>query len=102
MNWYIGQPVVAVRTHSEGVVKKGQEFTIIGLQKPHCKCKDNVFIDVGVRECMDGYDEEECPSCGHISAPNSTYWFSETLFAPLDQDISELTEVLNSKQPFEL
>jgi hypothetical protein len=33
MNWYIGQEIVAVKGHSQGCFKKGDEFIIRGLKK---------------------------------------------------------------------
>lgn len=46
MKWYIGQPIVAIINHSQGVFKKGDEFIIRGLKTSPCNCK-NVIIDIG-------------------------------------------------------
>lgn len=100
MNWYIGQPIVAIRSHSLGQFKKGQEFKIVGLESSPCSCTGNILINIGVK-----YPTSycECIYCGALSTnPYPYVWYCEYSFAPLDQDISELTEVLNQKQPFEL
>jgi hypothetical protein len=93
MNWYIGQPIVAIRNHSQGAFRKNQEFKICGLRVCPCGCK-SVNIDIGRRSgnewlCLASNYTEKTP----------VWWFNEGNFAPLDQDISELTEIL--EQPIE-
>ena len=40
----------------------------------------------------------KCNICGLLASEKvSEYWFNESLFAPLDQDISELTEILKKE-----
>jgi len=93
MNWYIGQPIVAIRTHTQGDFKKGEEFQIKALTAG-CKCgNSSILIDIGLRKAT------KCNSC------DTYHWgsfYKEVSFAPLDQDISELTEILEQKQPFEI
>jgi len=97
MNWYIGQPIVAILNHSQGKFKKGDEFTIKGLRQNFCNCK-GVNIDVGI--CSPG-DTFECDIC-NVKVPDLDikHWFHEDCFAPVDVDISELTEIISS--PVEL
>ena len=92
-NWYIGQDVVCIKSHSMGLVKEGEIFTIQSLRK--C-CR--VSMQVGVR-CPN--ESSHCGKCYEVFCPSSMQWFSETLFAPLDTltDISEIEEIL--KQPIE-
>lgn len=98
-NWYIGQRIVAIRDHSQKVFKRGDEFTIKGLQTPECKCK-GVEIDIGHKHNYDSnrYDFI-CPYCIHRYPITSfIWWFDEVMFAPLDemeQAISELMESVN-------
>lgn len=91
MKWHIGQQIVAIRTHSQGKFKRGQDFPIKGLRGSQCKCNE-VEIDIGIK---DDYVEWCCPTC-NMEGERDSYivWFSEHNFAPLDQDISELTEIL--------
>jgi len=89
--WYIGQPVVVIKDHSLGTFKKGQEFTIHGIKNSFCRCNENI-INVGIST---RHIHISCKYCG-IKRLNDGF-YSEKLFAPLDQDISELTEILNQK-----
>jgi phage FluMu protein Com len=96
MKWYIGQPIVAIKNHSQGVFKKGQEFVIKGLQTSLCKC-GCVLIDIGSTAGFNGI--AKCPDCKQVAEIGSNInWFAEVMFAPLDVDISELTELLINKE----
>ena len=92
-NWYIGQDIVCIKTHSKGVVKEGNVYTIKSLQSSTCNCQ-KVYIDVGNTH---KYNNMQCGVCDTIFISNCIYWHSETLFAPLDTltDISEIEEILN-------
>ena len=92
MNWYIGQEIVCVKTHSNKAVVRGRTYTIKSLERSPCKCPD-VLIDVGLSDYGDLY---QCCDCRmSFEDTSNVFWFSEYLFAPLDQDISELTEILS-------
>ena len=94
MNWYIGQEIVCVKTHSLKLVKRGKTYTIRGLAKSQCNC-GYVMIDVGISyNNIHPSGQQECSECGNAFFTNGLFWFNECLFAPLDQDISELTEIL--------
>lgn len=99
MNWYIGQPIVAIKDSNCGKIKKGQEFIIKGLMSTFCKCKI-MHIDVGLEADM---GRIQCLTC-MTKWKSRILWKREELFAPLDQDISELTEILENPifKPFEL
>lgn len=92
-NWYIGQDIVCIKTHSRGLIKEGDIFNIKALM--NC-CQ--VSIDIGV---LSPNGLTHCSSCKKIFYPYPYHWFSERLFAPLDTltDISEIQEILN--QPIE-
>ena len=77
--WYIGQDIVCIKTHSQGVVKEGQVYTIRGIKQGCCK----VEIDVGVPVYGDKYSR--CRSCGKVEKSNGVHWIYETLFKPLDE-----------------
>lgn len=104
MNWHIGQEIVAIMTHNDGLYKRGQDFIIKGLSPSTCKC-NYVLIDVGIP-----YDYEKwlgrmmCSQCWCPYNVNGYYLFHEKGFAPLDGDISELTEILEQpiKQNIEI
>lgn len=92
MNWYIGQPIVAIVDHPDGKFKKGDEFTIKGLVSSPCSCK-TVGINIGMKAkrgtmiCMNCFTKWKSVSA----------FYCETRFAPLDTNISELTEILECK-----
>lgn len=97
-NFHIGQDVVALINHSQGVFKKDDLFTIIGLRKALCKCnmqEVNIGIKIPTNYSQIYYD---CRCCNTINIPkqDSGWWFAEECFAPLNEltDISELQEVL--------
>lgn len=95
MKWYIGQPIVAIRNHTKGKFKKGDEFTIKGLRTSNCYCPETE-IDIGF---LKEFNISSCPSCKKEWVENTNQsWFSEKSFAPLDVDISELTEILTQKE----
>ena len=96
MKWYIGQEIVAITTHRQGAFKKGDTFIIKSLQNGKCNCTE-VLIDIGVTS---GINECMCPICSIRYKTNNVWWFSEKRFAPLDYDISELTDIL--EKPIEL
>ena len=92
MNWYIGQRIVAIKNHNRGLFKKNDEFTIKGLQTSRCHCP-GIEINIGISTeypmC--------CLICGWRTLETGIRWFGEWNFAPLDVDISELTDIL--KEP---
>ena len=100
MKWYIGQPIVAIKNSRCGKIKKGQDFEILALKKNDCKCGNYTLIDVGVQKDIKNKDSDwqQCTDCGDISKLEYVQWKDEKLFAPLDTDISELTEILEQKQ----
>lgn len=99
MNWYIGQEIVCIKTHPEGVVKRGQTFTIRGLRSSTCNCK-GVEIDVGVVG-SNIYRGLICTVCGfsYDGPPFSTWWFSETRFSPLEYNQEAIDELLAVEEP---
>ena len=96
MNWYIGQDIVAIKTHSRGVFKEGDIFTIKSLRTSNCKC-GHILIDIGLSRAG---VSTLCITCNTIKFyGDDILWFNEKCFRSLDElaDISELTEVL--KEP---
>lgn len=94
MKWYIGQPIVAITNSKCGNIKKGQEFTIKGIVQCSCKCGGSL-INVGMQA---PFSPSTCYRCGlNVTEKTTVRWKHERLFAPLDVDISELTDIL--KEP---
>lgn len=90
--WTIGQDIVCIRDHSEGLVKEGNIYQVNGLMQSCCK----IWINVGIKV---DYEFTRCRKCDIRIKTNGVGWFSEQLFKPLDElsDISELLEVLNKE-----
>lgn len=91
MNWYIGQEIVCIKTHSQGVVKRGKIYTIKGLQKSRCKCH-TVEIDIGAKSDL---LTEGCSACNSDwKATSDIWWLSEIVFAPLEYNQDAINELL--------
>lgn len=94
--WYIGQPIVCIKTPKYGNFKKGDEFVIKGLRKKYCICS-TVLIDIGLLSDIPLGKKMRCYDCGgHTISDDLIMWKCESLFAPLDVNISELTNILES------
>lgn len=74
--------MVCVKDHSSGAVKKGQEFTVLNVREPFCKCKESI-IYIGLNR---NYTQIKCARCG-IDAPvkMGELWFAASLFAPIQE-----------------
>ena len=84
-NWYVGQDIVCIKSHSKGIVKNGEVYTIQALMKPCC----SVQIDIGARG---GLARSRCVCKNIIGEPDNVFWLGEHRFVPLDEitDISEI------------
>ena len=97
-NWYIGQDVVCIKTHSEGVVKEGETYTIKSLKEGFCNCI-SVLIHIGI---FDDSTHEMCQDCDIIvPSTGNILWLWEGLLGSPDTLTcsSEMEEILN--QPIE-
>lgn len=94
MKWYIGQPILCIKSSPNKEIVKGQEFEIKGLALSACNC-GVVVIDVGI---PNKYRTSMfiCGCCGKYFV-GKDIGFVEKRFAPLDVDVSELTDIL--KEP---
>jgi hypothetical protein len=89
IKWYVGQPIVCIQTHSRGFVKKNQEFTIKSIQQ--CRC-GSIDLNIGIP-----IPKSIIIVCNCGETEKKILWLSEILFAPLDVNISELTEILTKE-----
>lgn len=81
-NFYVGQEVVAIKDHSQGVYKKGDEFVIQGIKKTCCNC----CLDIG----MSYFGDMTCTKCGNDYDAFGVTWFNQSSFSP-KQQLSETT-----------
>lgn len=80
-NFFVGQEVVAIKDHSQGTFKKGDEFLIQGIKEDCCL----ITLDVGIRT---GKGIMNCRHCGNRKE-NDDYYDSNC-FSP-KQEFSQLT-----------
>jgi hypothetical protein len=83
----VGQKVVCIKNHSQGVVVEGKIYTVFGL-KPCTSC-ELLRLDVGISTPRDGI----C-SCGTKHDQNGIHWIASQLFRPLDDEFA--TSVLEN------
>jgi hypothetical protein len=74
----IGQKIICVKTHSQNIVVRGQEYVVVDIDT--CRC-GNILIDVGLSS-----DREKmgCVDCAAIWKDNA-WWLSARLFAPIEE-----------------
>ncbi len=91
MKWYIGQEIVCVKSHSQGIIKKGEIYVIKGLQSPKCKC-NYISIDVGV---LGSSHYAECNTCKVSYTKNPfIWWLHEDNFAPIEYNQDAINKLL--------
>ena len=80
--FYVGQEVVAVKTHTDRDYIKGQVHKITSCVPGGCKCV-GWDVTIGVRENVEF--ESFCCTCGHseILPANSEVVYHHTNFAPI-------------------
>lgn len=96
MNWYIGQDIVAVRDHSAGHFKRGDEFKIMALKNCSCNC-NQICIDIGrTHNLTSAHGQFYCKWCkATYPIVDKIQWYLEECFQPLDpikDAISQLME----------
>lgn len=96
----IGQQVVCVKTHSQGVVKEGQIYPLKGMR---IGCCGQLLLDIGITPL---YEYNVCGECRKSYKNTDAWWLSAELFRPLDDlyntEIEELMNEVNERQPFEI
>ncbi len=78
--FWVGQKVVAIKNHSQGVFKKGDEFIVKAVKINHCNCCKFV-IHIGIPNAQRGF--LYCKRCLATYTKNwNEWWFNPALFAP--------------------
>jgi len=78
--FYIGQEIVAIRDHSQGVFKKGDEFRITSISKASCSCKGKWLVTIGIPKTS---SLAKCHFCYTILEITGSEWvFGSLNFAP--------------------
>lgn len=89
--FYIGQKIVAIKDHSQGIFKKGDEFTVLGVKK---MCHEN-NIDVGFKTNLYYH---EC-QCGKYLQNNSIHYVSQDMFATIELSSTTFEDVIKQFEP---
>lgn len=90
--FYIGQKIVAIKDHSQGIFKKGDEFTVLAVREALCKCK-RYDIHIGI-STSDVY-LEECIYCEKIyHAKDYNWWVDPIGFAPIELSTTTFEDVI--------
>jgi hypothetical protein len=88
MGW---EEVMCVDASEVSSLKEGEIYSITAMQKCICGCGSTV-LDVGI---VSPNPKSICLVSRRIIENETTvWWFRASRFAPIDTDISELTEVL--------
>lgn len=83
--FYIGQPIVALKNNSQGFFKKGDEFKVLDIFLPPCKCKGYV---VQINNFTGNFNAI-CTDC-HTNFNSAVTFFDQNDFAPI-QEIGDMT-----------
>lgn len=86
--FYIGQKIVAIKDQSQGIFKKGDEFTVLSIKK----CCKYTLIDIGIKW---GIQSTIC-NCGNDYHGN---WFSDLSFAPIELSTTTFEDVIKQVEP---
>lgn len=85
----VGKKVICIKTHTQGVVKAGQVFDLMGIRKSDCKCS-SIQLDIGLKNPYQVGQRVLC-QCGIVCIETRIYWLGSTLFAPYDDSLSSIT-----------
>lgn len=99
LDYRAGDDIVCIRDHSQGIVKKGDVFTAVQLERNGCGC--TILVDVGIKSDR---PFTKCPACGmNDEKTDDVWWFDARLFRRLltrsqEEDLANvLAEVLNEE-----
>lgn len=91
--FYIGQKIVAIKDHSQGIFKKGDEFTVRNIIKSCCSYN----VDIGIRRY---HNTQSCVYCGKVYYKNTdTVTFDECCFAPIELSTTTFEDVIKQLEP---
>lgn len=88
IKFYIGQKIVAIKDHSQGIFKKGDEFVVLGLSE--CCKRPLVNIIANTKKT-----KSEC-GCGNIFLG---HWFYESMFLPIELSNTTFEDVIKQLEP---
>lgn len=93
--FYIGQKVVAIRDHWQGVYKKGDVLVVDGIMPNFCKCPDEWVVSVGIAAKTAYMSHLACGA--HVLNPTKKWWFNPKNFAPIQENRERIKYVAVSE-----
>lgn len=95
LDYTIGDEIVCIKNHSDGIVKEGEIYICKALLHEKCKC-GGYIVDVGIRESPNETGKVWCIDCNSSYDDDSIWYIDASLFKKLDTlvNINELLEVL--------
>ncbi len=93
VDYTIGDDIVCIKTHSQGVVKEGEVFKCKSLKENFCNCQ-GCLVDIGIKPTSTQF---RCLKCMITVMSDSIRWFPSSIFRKLDTlvNIDEIHELLN-------
>lgn len=103
LDYRAGDDIVCIRDHSQGIVKKGDVFTAVSLERNGCGCI--YLVDIGLKS-----DRQftRCPACGmNDEKTDDIWWLDARLFRRLlsrseERDLQEVLSEVLSEELFSL
>ena len=93
--WKIGQKVVCVKAHSQGVLQVGKIYTIADILQ--CTC-GQILLGIGLEPRGNGMI---CLYCGKRMRNHTTHWIGSSLFRPIQNqskyEIISSTELISEE-----
>lgn len=89
--FYIGQKIVAIKDHSQGIFKKGDEFVVLGSKNICC----GTIINIGITT---EYYHMLC-DCNYRYENNGIHWCHDDMFAPIELSNTTFEDVIKQLEP---
>lgn len=93
IDYTIGDDIVAIKDHSQGLFKKGDTFPCKALKNGPCGC-GAILVDIGK---ISSTNICRCNKCNLTYIDLYNYFVNALMFKKLEFDISELTEILEKE-----
>jgi len=82
--FYVGQRVVALRSHSQNKFKKGSVHIVKGCKNSCC----GWLVNIGVSSMRYKW---ECSDCGKTNPSDGVWWMAAYCFAPIEPTFQSIT-----------
>ena len=86
----IGQQVVCVKQHSQGILEVNKIYTVLNIYK--CNC-GRIAFDVDI---LNHYNTSTTCDCMKTIEPKTIWWINSKLFRPLEYNIISNKELISN------